>query len=60
MVEKKKIKFIFVSCLFETQKNNELLMQDDKLRLVDYDHFFQENLTFYIKKKNQHWSRKWT
>ena len=35
-------------------------MQDDKSRLVHYDHSLEENLAFYIDKENQHWSRKWT
>ena len=29
-------------------------MLDDKSRLVDYDHFPEENMTFYIEKENQH------
>ena len=53
-IEKKKEKFITIFYLFETEKNNELLILDVKSCLVDYNHYPEENMSFYVEKENQH------
>ena len=53
-IEKKRRRFITIFYFFETEKNNELSKLDVKSCLVDYNHFPEENMPFYIEKENQH------